>query len=115
MSSPMLRILIAAENTSAQFGGEAALPLHYFRVMRGRGMDVWLVTHARTRGELSRLYPDDARIFYIEDTALHRTLWRLGTWLPDRISYLTTGFLSRLSTQLAQKRLVRRLVRDEGI
>jgi glycosyltransferase involved in cell wall biosynthesis len=110
-----LRVVIAAEHASARFGGEAALPLHYFRVLRGRGVPVWLVTHARTRGELSALYPQDDHILYIEDTAWHRAMWRLGQWLPDRISYFTTGFLSRLSTQLTQRRMVRRLVKEQGI
>ena len=110
-----LRVLIAAEHASARFGGEAALPLHYFRVMRQRGIAVWLVTHARTRDELSALYPGDERIFYIEDSRFHRAMWRASRWLPDAISYFTTGFLSRLSTQLAQRRLIRRLVREQGI
>lgn len=110
-----LRVLIAAEHASARFGGEAALPLHYFRVLRKRGIPVWLVTHARTRDELAQLYPGDERIFYIEDTAWHRAMWKIGRWLPDQISYFTTGFLSRLSTQLAQRRLIRRLVREQGI
>ena len=109
------RVLIAAEHASARFGGEAALPLHYFRVLRRRGIPVWLVTHARTRDELSRLYPGDAHIHYIEDTAWHRAMWRIGKRLPDAISYATTGFLSRLSTQLAQRRLVRGLVRAHAI
>jgi glycosyltransferase involved in cell wall biosynthesis len=115
LNGDALRILIAAEHASARFGGEAALPLHYFRVLRGRGMPVWLVTHARTRDELSRLYPDDPCIVYIEDTAWHRAMWRIGQRLPAQISYFTTGFLSRLSTQLAQRRVVRRLVKDCGI
>lgn len=114
MTDP-LRILIAAEHASARFGGEAALPLHYFRVLRSRGFAVWLVTHARTRDELDRLYPNDPRIVYIEDTVLHRALWRIGQRLPDAVSYITTGFLSRLSTQLAQRRIVARLVRENGI
>lgn len=109
------RVLIAAEHASARFGGEAALPLHYFRVLRRRGVPVWLLTHARTRAELSGLYPDDAHIHYIEDTAFHRAMWRIGKRLPDAIAYATTGFLSRLSTQLAQRRLARRLVREQGI
>ena len=109
------RVLIAAEHASARFGGEAALPLHYFRVLRNRGVPVWLVTHARTRDELSALYPSDAHIVYIEDTGWHRAMWRLGRRLPDAISYVTTGFLSRLSTQLAQRRIVRRLVAEHGI
>ena len=110
-----LRVLIATEHASARFGGEAALPLHYFRVMRKRGIPVWLVTHARTRDELSALYPDDARIFYIEDSVFNRAMWRAGHVLPDAISYFTTGFLSRLSTQISQRRLIKRLVREQGI
>ena len=113
--SAALRVLIAAEHASARFGGEAALPLHYFRVLRARGIPVWLVTHARTRDELQALYPGDPRIEYIEDTAFHRAMWRIGQALPARISYFTAGFLSRLSTQWAQRRVIRRLVRTEGI
>lgn len=110
-----LRVLIAAEHASARFGGEAALPLHYFRVMRKRGIAVWLVTHARTRVELAALYPNDDHILYIEDTAWHRAMWRIGSRLPDAISYFTTGFLSRLSTQVSQRRLIHRLVQEQGI
>ncbi len=109
------RVLIVAEHASARFGGEAALPLHYFRVLRSRGVPVWLLTHARTRDELVALFPDESRIQYIEDTAWHRAMWHLGRRLPDQISYFTTGFLSRLSTQLAQRRQARALVREEGI
>ncbi len=109
------RVLIVAEHASARFGGEAALPLHYFRVLRARGVPVWLLTHARTRDELVALFPDESRIRYIEDTAWHRTMWQIGRRLPDQISYFTTGFLSRLSTQLAQRRLARALVREAGI
>lgn len=110
-----LRVLISAEHASARLGGEAALPLHYFRVMRRRGIAVWLVTHARTRDELAALYPCDHRIFYIEDTVMHRVLWRIGSWLPDAISYFTTGFLLRLLTQLSQRRLIRQLVAEHTI
>ena len=107
-----MRVLIAAEHASARFGGEAALPLHYFRVLRQRRTDVWLVTHARTRPELTSLFPDEQRIHYVEDTWLHRLMWHVGSWLPDQISYFTTGFVSRLAAQLAQRRIVRRLVQS---
>lgn len=110
-----LRVVVVAEHASARFGGEAALPLHYFRVMRRRGLPVWLVTHARTRDELAYLYPDDDHILYVEDTAFHRAMWQVGRCLPEQISNFTVGFLSRLSTQLAQRRLVRRLVREQRI
>ena len=110
-----VRVLIVAEHASARFGGEAALPLHYFRVLRRRGIPVWLLTHARTRPELSTLYPGDDQIHYVEDTRFHRAMWRLGQKLPDEISYFTAGFLSRLSTQLAQRRLAKRLIQAHGI
>lgn len=110
-----LRILIVAEHASAKFGGEAAIPLHYFRVLRMRGEEVWLLAHSRTRRELAELFPGNERIIYVADTRWHRTMWRIGRCLPEQVAYLTTGFLSRISTQLAQRRLVRRLVRDHRI
>lgn len=105
-----LRILLVAEHASARFGGEAALPLHHHRVLKRRGHDVWLVSHARTRDELQGLHPRDPGLHFVEDTRLHRLLWRLSQVLPARIDYITTGFLMRLLTQLAARRLVRRLV-----
>src|SRR3954471_15569514 len=65
------RVLIVADHASARFGGEAALPLHYFRLLRARNAPVWLISHARTRDELQALFGDDARILYVEDTRLH--------------------------------------------
>jgi glycosyltransferase involved in cell wall biosynthesis len=110
-----LRVLIVCEHASARFGGEAALPLHYFRVLRAREVPVWLITHARTRDELSALFPADASIHYVEDTMLNRAMWRLGQLLPDRIGYFTVGFVSRFATQLAQRRLARQLIAREYI
>ena len=112
---PELRILIVAESASARFGGEAALPLHYFRVLRKLGHPVWLLTHARTRDELSALYPGDPGIRYVEDTSLNRAMWWVGQRLPPRLAYFTAGFVSRLATQFAQRRLARDLVVKEDI
>ncbi|MFS8083025.1 MAG: hypothetical protein ACMG51_06205, partial [Ginsengibacter sp.] len=107
--------MIVAEHASARFGGEAVLPVHYFRELRARGLRVWLLTHARTRDELEHLFPDEDRIVYIEDTKFHVAMWRLGQRLPDRIAYLTVGFLSRLLTQVSQRRVARNLVREHDI
>ena len=109
------RVLIVADHASARFGGEAALPLHYFRVLRSRGAPVWLISHARTRDELTQLYGNDPRIHYVEDAWLHKTMWRIGRRLPAGVAYLTTGFVTRFSSQLEQRRLVRRLVMQERI
>ena len=114
-SSP--RVLLVAEHASAKFGGEAALPLHYYRVLRARGVAVWLVVHDRTRIELSALYPDDigSRIQFIPDTWLHRNLWRIGRLLPARIANFSVGFLMRLSSQILQRKVVKRLVIEQNI
>ena len=42
-------------------------------------------------------------------------MWRIGQCLPDAIAYITTGYLSRLTTQFAQRRIVRRLVQAHAI
>lgn len=111
-----LRVLIVAEHASARFGGEAALPLLYYRLLRQRGVAVWLVVHARTRAELEALFPHDAeRIVYVEDTAAHRLLWQLSRLLPARLSNFTTGFAMRVLTQIAQRRVVKQLVGDQRI
>jgi glycosyltransferase involved in cell wall biosynthesis len=114
-SASIPRVLIVADHASAKFGGEAALALHYFRVLRARGAAVWLISHARTRDELTGLFGGDARIRFVEDTWLHRFMWRLGRRLPARLSYLTTGYIVRLSSQFEQRRLVRRLIAEERI
>ena len=112
---PSLNVLIVCDHASARFGGEAILPLHYFRLLRDRGFRVWLVAHARTRAELSELFPDEPRIRYVEDTLAHKLLWRIGERLPGKIDYLTTGFAARVMVQIALRRIVRSLVASEGI
>ncbi len=110
------RVLIVSEHASARFGGEAALPLHYFRVMRKMGVDVRLVTHDRVRAELEEtLGADLARVHFIRDNAVHRLLWRISKPMPARIAYFTVGFVSRALTQSLQRRLARALVREHGI
>lgn len=111
-----LRVLIVAEHASARFGGEAALPLLYYRLLRQRGIPVWLVVHARTRTELEALFPHDSeRMVFVEDTAAHRLLWRLSRLLPHRLSNFTTGFAMRVLTQIAQRRVVKQLVDTQRI
>jgi glycosyltransferase involved in cell wall biosynthesis len=111
-----IRALIVAEHASLKFGGEAALPVHYYRILRRRQIAVWLVVHERTRSELEALFPlDGDRIVYVPDTKAHLLVWRLSQLLPDRISSFTTGFLLRFMTQIAQRREIRRLLREQAI
>jgi glycosyltransferase involved in cell wall biosynthesis len=111
-----LRVLIATEHASARFGGEAFLPFHYFRVLRARGIEAWLVSHVRTRDELLEEFPDQAdRLFFIPDTRAHKLLWQWGRRLPHRLDTMTLGALSHLLTQIQQRRLVRQLVREKRV
>lgn len=109
-STSNLRVLIVAEHASLQYGGEAALPLHYFRVLRQRGIETWLIVHERTREELMAYFPEDRdRLYFVRDSLWHKLLWQLGKPLPHRLSLFTFGFLLRLLTQYMQRQMIRRL------
>ena len=87
-----MRIIIAADNASARMGGEAFIPLNCFRLLLARKEDLRLVVHARNRSELTELFPNDLdRLFFIEDTVLHKALFRFGRLLPRRFADATTG------------------------
>lgn len=108
-------VLIVAEHASARFGGEAVLPLHYFRVLRARGVRAHLVVHERTREELEALFPNErSHISYVRDTDAHVRLWSLQSAMPRRLGDASVGVLLRLLTQTAARELARTLVRTHG-
>jgi glycosyltransferase involved in cell wall biosynthesis len=110
-----IRIIVVANNASSRFGGEAFIPLNYFRLLRARNADVRLVVHARNKTELAEQFPTDLdRIYFVEDTLLHKTLSRFSQ-LPQRLAQATTGLVVHLTTQFAQRRVVRELVKDHNI
>ena len=111
-----MRVLIVAEYASAQFGGEAILPLHYFRKLRSRGIETILVVQDRTKEHLQTLFPDEHdHIHFIPDNSLHVWLNQVSHRLPSRIGSVTTGLLSYLYTQTFQRRVVRQLVKKYQI
>ncbi len=110
-----LRVVIVAEHASARFGGEAILPVHYFRILRARGVEAWLVAHGRTRAELTAMFPRDRdRLFFVKDTWLNRMLWRLGRLLPHNLDLVSVTALGHIYTGLRERRVVRRLVREKN-
>src|SRR5258708_38189143 len=93
------RVLIVAEHASAVFGGEAVLPLHYFRQLRRRGVDAWLFLHARTRDELLALRPGEKhRMLFVRDTLVHKGLARTAPRPPGRWATFALGFPLRMLT-----------------
>ncbi|GAX40940.1 group 1 glycosyl transferase [Tolypothrix sp. NIES-4075] len=111
-----MRVVIVAEHASSQFGGEAFLPLHYFRLLRDRNIEAWLVVHGRTQAELQSLLPKECdRMYFVNDTWIHKFLWRFGQFLPSRVAFMTTGLISHLYTQNIQRSIVRKLVLQHNI
>jgi glycosyltransferase involved in cell wall biosynthesis len=111
-----MRICIVAEHASTRFGGEAILPVHYFRLLRSRGVETWLVVHTRTQNELLELFSEDSeRILFIPDLWIHKLIFRLSRFLPRRLSEATLGLLNQLITQFCQRAIVRQLIRDKHI
>ena len=115
--APLPSCVIVAEHASLSMGGEAAIPWHYFRVLRARGALVHLVVHERVRDELDAIVTpgDEHLLHYTRDTWAHRFLCRAGEHIPARLAYFTLGFAMRTMTQLEARRIARRLVAAEGI
>jgi glycosyltransferase involved in cell wall biosynthesis len=111
-----MRIVIVAQNASTKFGGESLLPVNYFRILRSRQIETWLVVHGRTQAELEALFPEDLdRMHFVPDTWVHRLLNNCGRFIPARVNEFTFGLLSHLYTQVLQRRIVRRLVSEHQI
>jgi hypothetical protein len=111
-----MRVVIVAENASSKFVGEAFLALNYFRLLRSRKIEAWLVVHARTKAELQAIFPEECDgIYFVPDTWINVFLAYCGQFLPERIGEMTTGLLNHLCTQYLQRRFVCELVRQKSM
>lgn len=111
LGAERIRLALVADNASLQMGGEAAIPYHLFRLMQGRGIDTFLVTHVRNRQELELAFPEsEGKILFIEDTTAHRALFALSRRLPRRVADATTLLLSTLITQYVSRKVLLRLL-----
>ena len=111
-----MHVVLVDNNASTRFGGEAFIPLNYFRLLLARKVDVRLIVHARVRAELVELFPDHSDpLHFVEDIWLHKALFRLGTFLPRRLADATTGLLLHLTTQLVQRRIIQNLIKELAV
>ena len=107
------KVLIVCEHASSTFGGEAMLPLNYFRLMSERLSIVCLLTHERTRKDIEATPGIKfEHVFYIPDTRVHKVLHAISCKLPDRVAMVTSGALLHLVTQFYQWRMAKKIVRD---
>jgi glycosyltransferase involved in cell wall biosynthesis len=116
MNSDCLNILIVCEHASDSFGGEAILPLNYFRFLSKTKHNVYLITHERVKPTLSKnteLVQEN--IFYIPDTSLHKFLHKIAVKLPSRISLVTVGFVMGLISQYYQRKISKNIITKKQI
>lgn len=108
MDSPPIRIAIVCDNASFRMGGEAAIPLRFFREFRALGARVTLLTHDRVRPELEQTLTaaERADVVFFADRPLQRAIFRIGRVLPVRLQEL---FVFGLITALTEARQVRHL------
>ena len=73
-------------------GGEAALPYHYFRLLRACQVDVLLVGHQRNREELERAFPEERdRLHLSHDSLLDLIIYHIGRPMPNRVYRALSG------------------------
>lgn len=107
-----MRVVIVTENASMRMAGEASLAFYYFKLLRARHVDVWMVCHARARKELQEAFSDDdfQRIHFIEGTWLHRKVWQINRWFPSRIGESIFWQLSHMLTQRKARTVVKNMI-----
>jgi glycosyltransferase involved in cell wall biosynthesis len=111
-----MRVVIVAENVSMRMGGEAALPFYYFKLLRARYVDVWMVCHARVREELREAFPNEdfQKISFVEDTWVQGMVWRISHWFPNRTQMIFEQWL-HLSTQRRARTVVKKMIDELDI
>jgi glycosyltransferase involved in cell wall biosynthesis len=110
-----LSVVLVASNCSLRMGGEAAIPFHYFRLLRARGISVDLITHERNREELEHAFPTVLdRIRFTPDGPIQKLLWMISRRLPVRVDRATFGLLRSLIDQVRQWRIARDIIRERG-
>jgi len=108
-----VKVLLVAPNISARMGGEAILPLHYFRELTNLGLEVHALTHARVRNELrdSPVWRPD-RFHFIEDSIAEKTTHRLTQIAPRPLGETVIGGALGMITMARLGKAAKRLTRE---
>lgn len=113
-----MKVLIVSANASMKMGGEASLPLYYFKLLQLRNIETWMICHERVKEELRQIFPDDRdfqRIQFVNDTKLQITVWRLSRYFPERIKDLILGQIIHLTTQIQTRKIVKKQIEKLSI
>lgn len=106
-----MKVLIVAQNASTRFGGEAILPVHYYRILRSRGIDVQMIAHERNKEDLEdHLGEWMDRVHLVADTAYHKAIWRAGQPFPRALQEAVFGTTLNFVNEHYQRRIIRNLI-----
>lgn len=104
---PPYRIVIVSQNASTRYGGEAILPVHYFRILRARGADVHLVIHERNRADMTAYFNGDvSNMAFVADTCAHRIIAWLHGVSNAHVVQIVTFNIGNLWTEWLQRHIV---------
>ena len=93
-----LKILIVCEHASNAYGGEAILPLNYYRYLTKSQHDVYLITHDRVKTSMLKMLEiNQNHVFYVPDTWAHQFLNKCARKLPARFGAVTVGFMYQIN------------------
>lgn len=89
-------------------GGEAAIPLRFFREFRNCGVQVTLLTHERVKPELTEVLTGEelVDVVFFPDGTAQKALFAIGKVLPSRIQEL---FVFSLIGALTERRQAKHL------
>ncbi len=107
-----LSVAIVCDNASFRMGGEAAIPLRFFKEFRRIGVQVTLLTHERVKQELAETLTVDelADVVFFADGPLQKATFAVGRVLPSR---LQEHFVFGIIGTLTERRQVKHLARME--
>src|SRR4051812_38688244 len=110
------RVLLVGENAALRMGGEASFPYLYFKLLRARGVEVWLACHARVRDELRELLGEDfARVSFVEENPVDLALHRAEHYLPAKLREQTLSVLRHVLTRRKLRAVARAQVAQHAI
>ena len=110
-----MKVAIVCSNASLRMGGEAAIPLRFFRYFEDCGADVLLLTHERVKEELLDILNANqfSRCIFFRDTAFQKFMHRISCVLPITFSESICNPLIRLSTERRQRNYIYRHHSDD--
>ena len=112
-----MKIAIVCDNASFTKGGEAAIPLRFFRAFRQLGLKPQLLSHARVEPDLrASLTADELNdVTLFSDLKLQKIVYRLGLYLPGRVREAYTDQIIRLATEARQRKELRQRAKARDI